>query len=92
MATWQNKSVESVVCFKENQRSCIVNTRLNSSLFFRSVIVLWYYIFIYSNTMTETICAKFVSKKIKKVRWQHPAAFGRPNPEYFVAGSWDDEV
>nr|SVE94309.1 EOG090X0844 [Simocephalus serrulatus] len=41
--------------------------------------------------MTETICAKFVSKKIKKVRWQHPAAFGRPNPEYFVAGSWDDE-
>lgn len=42
--------------------------------------------------MVETVCAKFVSKKIRKVRWQRPAAFGRPNPEYFVAGSWDDEV
>ncbi len=42
--------------------------------------------------MAETVCAKFVSKKIRKVRWQHPAAFGRPNPEYFVTGSWDDEV
>ncbi|XP_046653277.1 lysine-specific demethylase 8-like [Daphnia pulicaria] len=41
--------------------------------------------------MVETVCAKFVSKKIRKVRWQRPAAFGRPNPEYFVAGSWDDE-
>ena len=42
--------------------------------------------------MAETGCAKFISKKIRKVRWQHPSAFSRPNPEYFVTGSWDDEV
>lgn len=42
--------------------------------------------------MADTVCAKFVSKKIRKVRWQPPAAFGCPNPEYFIIGSWDDEV
>lgn len=42
--------------------------------------------------MVERVCAKFVSKKIRKVRWQRPAAYGHHNPQYFVTGSWDDEV
>lgn len=42
--------------------------------------------------MADRVCAKFVSKKIRKVRWQPPVTFGRHNPECFVTGSWDDEV
>jgi hypothetical protein len=38
------------------------------------------------------ICAKFISKKIRKIRWKPRDDFGNPNPEYFVAGSWDDPV
>ena len=57
--------------------------RFNLSVFIKA-----YFFF----QMVEKVCAKFVSKKIRKVRWQRPAAFGHPNPEYFVAGSWDDEV
>lgn len=36
------------------------------------------------------ICAKFISKKIRKIRWKPRDDFGNPNPEYFVTGSWDD--
>lgn len=77
------------VCFKEGGHWSsgflfpIFQFRFNLSVFIEA-----YFFF----QMVETVCAKFVSKKIRKVRWQRPAAFGRPNPEYFVAGSWDDEV
>ena len=38
------------------------------------------------------ICAKFVSKKIRKIRWKPRDDIGNPNPVYFVAGSLDDQV
>ena len=38
------------------------------------------------------ICAKFVSKKIRKIRLKPRDDIGNPNPVYFVAGSWDDQV
>ena len=42
--------------------------------------------------MTETVRAKFISKKVRKIRWRPRDGFGSPNPEFFVSGSWDDKV
>jgi len=41
--------------------------------------------------MAETICAKFISKKVRKIRWKPRDNFGNPNPDYFLTGTWDDQ-
>lgn len=44
-----------------------------------------------SSSLEETTC-KFVSQKIRKIRWKPPPKESLQPPEYFVTGSWDDDV
>lgn len=42
--------------------------------------------------MEETVVAKFVSKKISRVRWRPTSKHIVQPPSVCAAGSWDDEV